>query len=243
MPFVLPALLVTVWAWYVRWASPPPGILPGPIAVLEVPFNEPNYWSSVSASLGSLVQGFALAIITAVPVGTAVGLSRRMAEFLDPLVTGAGALSGVAWIPLALAWFGPGNVLGLFIIWNAAFFPIFVDTVLGVRLTPARYIQGVMLLGASRREVIASVVLPAASLNIIGGLRTGLSFGWRALVVAELVGAASGIGQMMVVAREFVLTNVVLAGVFTIGIVGVSMDRLLLVPIERRTVGRWQADR
>lgn len=243
LPFFLPVLLVAVWAGYVRWASPPPGILPSPIAVLRVPLTEPDYWSSVSASIDRLLMGFILAAATAVPIGVAVGMSRRVSEVVDPLVSGMSALSGVAWIPLALAWFGPGDRLGLFIIWNAAFFPIFISTVLGARLTPVRYIQAVTLLGASRREVTTSVVLPAASPNIIGGLRTGLSFGWRALVTAELIGAASGIGQLMIVAREFVMTNVVLAGVLTVGVIGVSMDRLLLVPIERMTVGRWRPDR
>lgn len=243
LPFVLPILLTSVWVAYVQLASPPPGILPGPIAVLRVPLTEADYWSSVSASIDRLLMGFILAAVTAIPVGIAVGMSQRVSEVLDPLVTSMSALSGVAWIPLALAWFGPGEKLGLFIIWNAAFFPIFISTVLGARLTPARYRQAVTLLGASRREIATSVVLPAAAPNIVGGLRTGLSFGWRALVTAELIGAAAGIGQLMIVAREFVMTNVVIAGVLTIGVIGISMDRLLFVPIERRTVGRWRPDR
>jgi NitT/TauT family transport system permease protein/taurine transport system permease protein len=172
-------------------------------------------------------------------IGVAAGLSRRIAEFIGPLTTFMNAISGIAWIPLAIAWFGIGTPMVVFIIWNAAFFLVLGNTILGVRLVPRVFEQGLFALGASRFDVIRQVIFPGALPHIVAGLRSGLGFGWRAVIAAELVGATVGLGQWIFVAQEFRRTDIIIAGAFTIGVIGLAMDRGLLAPLERRTVQRW----
>ena len=134
LPFVL---LIAIWALIVALKDPAIGVLPSPRLVLEAPFADASgYLENVRASLERLVLGFSVAAVSGIVVGIAAGLSRRIAEFLGPLTTFMSAISGIAWIPLAVAWFGVGTGMVVFIIWNAAFFLIFGNTMLGVALFP-----------------------------------------------------------------------------------------------------------
>ena len=126
--------------------------------------------------------------------GFLVGLNRTAAEILNPLVVFFNAISGIVWLPLMISWLGIGTALAVFIIWNTVFFIVFQNTALGVQLVPQVFEQGVRALGGSRFETIRSVILPGALPYILTGIRTGLGFGWRALIAAELVGASSGLG-------------------------------------------------
>lgn len=238
-PLVPFLLLAGVWTSIWVIFHPPTGVLPSPMRVLEVPFTEPDYMTNVMASLFRLVLGFGVAALTGVVVGLVAGLSRWVADFLGPLITFMSALSGIVWIPLAIAWFGIGTAMVVFVIWNAAFFLVFGNTMLGVRLVPGVLEQGLSTLGASRRQIIIQVVIPGSMPYIMSGLRSGLGFGWRALIAAELVGASSGLGQWIFVAQEYARTDIIVAGALTIGLIGMIMDRGLLAPLERRTIERW----
>lgn len=242
-PVVLPVvpflLLLVVWVTVIAIAAPPIGVLPRPLKVLEVPFNEPDYWPNVTASLSRLIMGFLVAVGTGVLAGLAAGLSKRVSDFFGPLVTAMNAISGIAWIPLALAWFGPGTAMVIFIIWNASFFLVFGNTMLGVRLVPEVLGDSLLTLGASRTQVLRQVVFPGAMPYVMSGLRSGLGFGWRAVIAAELIGATSGLGQWIFVAQEFARADIIVAGALTIGLIGVIMDRAILAPLERRTIERW----
>ncbi len=241
--FIIPVvpflILLGVWLSVIAIYSPAIGVLPRPLKVLEVPFNEEEYWPNVRASVWRLILGFLFAAVTGVLAGLAAGLSKRIAEFVGPLVTAMNAISGIAWIPLAIAWFGIGTQMVVFIIWNAAFFLIFGNTMLGVRLVPTVLGDSLRTLGASRNQVLRQVVFPGALPYVMSGLRSGLGFGWRAVIAAELVGASSGLGQWIFIAQEFARADIIVAGALTIGLVGVLMDRLILAPLERRTIERW----
>jgi len=237
---IVPFLLVLVaWLLAIVLFDPPIGVLPRPLKVLEVPFDEADYWPNVTASITRLLLGFAFAAVTGVVAGLVAGLSRHVSDFMGPLVTAMNAISGIAWIPLAIAWFGIGTGMVVFIIWNAAFFLIFGNTVLGVRLVPPVLEDSLRTLGASRSQVVRQVVFPGALPYIMSGLRSGLGFGWRAVIAAELVGATSGLGQWIFVSQEFARTDIIVAGALTIGVIGVIMDRAILAPLERRTIERW----
>ncbi len=239
LPIIPFLLILLAWLLVIVLFDPPIGVLPRPLKVLEVPFEESEYWPNVLASLTRLILGFAFAAVTGLIAGLAAGLSRRLSDFLGPLVTAMNAISGIAWIPLAIAWFGIGTGMVVFIIWNAAFFLIFGNTVLGVRLIPPVLEDSLRTLGASRSQVLRQVVFPGAMPYIMSGLRSGLGFGWRAVIAAELVGATSGLGQWIFIAQEFARTDIIVAGALTIGVIGVIMDRVILAPLERRTIERW----
>lgn len=239
LPLVPFAIVIGMWALAVALFSPAVGVLPSPLRVLEAPFNAEPYLEHVGASIQRLVLGFLVAASSGIVVGVAAGLSKRLAEFLGPLTTFMNSLSGIAWIPLAVAWFGPGTGMVVFIVWNAAFFLVFGNTMLGVRLVPEVLKNGLLTLGASRWDVIRQVVLPGAMPYIMSGLRSGLGFGWRAVIAAELVGATRGLGFWIFEQQEFSRMDNIMAGALTIGILGMLMDRWLLAPLERRTIERW----
>lgn len=239
LPLVPFGLLVGAWALAVALFDPPVGVLPSPAQVLEAPFNSDPYLANVGASIQRLLLGFVVAASTGILVGVAAGLSRPIAEFLGPLTTFMNALSGIAWIPLAVAWFGPGTGMVVFIVWNAAFFLVFGNTMLGVRLVPKVLKDGLLTLGASRLDIIRQVIIPGAMPYIMSGLRSGLGFGWRAVIAAELVGASKGLGFWIFEQQEFSRMDNIMAGALTIGIIGMVMDRWLLAPLERRTIERW----
>jgi len=132
-----------------------------------------------------------------------------------------------------------GTGMVVFIIWNAAFFLIFANVALGVSLVPVHLDNGLRTLGAKRLRIIWQVTIPGAMPYIMAGLRQGLGFGWRALIAAELVGATSGLGQYIFIQQEFSRADLIIAGALTIGLIGLSMDRLILAPLERRTIERW----
>ncbi len=242
--FLLPVIpfAVVLFVWWLVWlvGDFPIGVLPSPSRVWSGFIdNWAQFNTNIQASFRRLVLGFIVASSTGVVVGIAAGLSRRIADFLGPLVSFMNAISGIAWIPLAVAWFGGGTQMVVFIIWNASFFLIFLNTMLGVRLVPLHLEHGLLTLGASRLQVIRQVIVPGALPYIMSGLRSGLGFGWRGLIAAELVGASSGLGFFIFEQREFNRADLIIAGALTIGAIGMIMDRVLLAPLERRTIERW----
>jgi ABC-type nitrate/sulfonate/bicarbonate transport system permease component len=194
---------------------------------------------NITVSLGRLVFGSLLGMISGVVAGFAVGLNRNIAEMLNPLVVFFNAISGIVWLPLMITWLGIGSALAVFLIWNTVFFIVFQNTVLGVQLVPEVLEQGVRALGGSRLETLRSVILPGALPYILNGIRSGLGFGWRALIAAELVGTAAGLGNMIFDAAEYHRSDIIVSGCLIIGTIAIIMDRWLILPIERRTVQRW----
>jgi ABC-type nitrate/sulfonate/bicarbonate transport system permease component len=238
---VLPfALLILIWGTIVAVQDPAVGVLPSPLRVLRAPFsNGDQYLTNVEASLRRLAWGFTFAAITGILVGIFAGLSKPLATFLGPLTAFMNSISGIAWIPLAVAWFGVGTGMVVFIIWNAAFFLVFANTMLGVRLVPKVLGIGLRTLGASRTHIVIHATIPGAMPYIMSGLRSGLGFAWRAVIAAELVGASSGLGFWIFEQKEFSRMDNIMAGALTIGVIGMAMDRFLLAPLERRTIERW----
>ena len=242
LPFTPIVLIAAIWSIYWTIARPPLSILPSIAAVLESVIElsrSGQLLTDVLASLWRLLLGALLGIAMGVAAGFATGLNRTLSNFLNPLLVFFNAISGIVWLPLMIGWVGIGTGLAVFLIWNSVFFIVFQNTVLGVQLVPVVLEQSVATLGASRWEIIRSVTFPGALPYILTGMRSGLGFGWRALIAAELVGATTGLGQMIFRAADFSRTDIIVAGCLIIGLIAMAMDRWLLLPIERRTVQRW----
>ncbi len=243
---MLPALpfAVVLIAWMAGGAifHPNKATLPPVTDVIEVVWTrleDGELLKHVLASLWRLFLGAALGIVTGVISGFIAGLYRNVSEFLNPLVVFFNAISGIVWLPLMIGWLGIGTALAVFLIWNTVFFIAFQNTVLGVQLVPEVFEQGVRALGGNRIETVRSVILPGALPYILTGIRSGLGFGWRALIAAELVGTPDGLGQMIFAAAEYHRSDIIIAGCLIIGTIAIAMDRWLLLPIERRTIERW----
>jgi taurine transport system permease protein len=242
LPLAPFALVLAAWTAYWTIVRPPAATLPAVQDVLGAMWDlavKGELATHVLASLWRLLLGALLGVATGVIGGFIVGLNRPISEFLSPLIVFFNAISGIVWLPLVIGWLGIGTALAVFLIWNTVFFIVFQNTVLGVQLVPQVYEQSVQALGGGRWETIRSVILPGALPYILTGLRSGLGFGWRALIAAELVGATTGLGQMIFGASEVHRSDIIIGGCLLIGAIAIAMDRWLLLPIERRTVERW----
>ncbi|MHB1415499.1 MAG: ABC transporter permease [Chloroflexota bacterium] len=196
-------------------------------------------FNGIVGSLGRLAISFVIGVGLAIPLGVGIALNKHVAGFFEPLVIFFQSIAGVAWVPLAIIWFGFGQGAVVFVVANAVFFIVLFNTITGVQSIQPTLRQAVLTLGGSNWDVLREVVLPGAFLNILGGLRTGLAFGWRALVAAEMIAGNIGLGYMTLEAAQWYKSGVIVAGILVIGCLWLLMDRLLLRPIEVRTVERW----
>jgi ABC-type nitrate/sulfonate/bicarbonate transport system permease component len=236
------AVLLGIWQLITMAELMPHNFLPAPYEVLRAwieVIEDGSYLRNVSASLIRVGIGFAVSATLGIGLGVLMGLSRGIADFIQPLASFLNALSGIAWVPLAITWFGLGPVAVTFIIWNAIFFLVLFNTLVGIKVVPMIYENAVLTLGGNRRQIITQVLIPGALPNVMTGLRMGMGFGWRALIVAEMIAASSGLGFMIFDARYYQRADLILVGIVTIGLIWLATDRLLLVPMERWTIERW----
>jgi len=240
---VVPFLGLLV-VWVVGWAVARPTLATFPsvsqvVQTLGDLIESGELGRNIAASMGRWGIALVTATITGVGLGLLAGLSGVIAKILEPLAIFFTAMSGIIWLPLAIVWFGLGTTMIVFVIWNAMFFVIFSNTLLGVRSVPGLWEDAIRTLGGNRRQVVSQVVLPGAFPHVLAGMRAGLGFGWRALLAAEIIGATAGLGAMIFNATDFLRSDIILAGNLVIGTIGLIIDLAILVPIERRTIERW----
>ena len=186
--------------------------------------------------LGASLKREAVAFLfaaSAIPLGIAMGWWRRVHGQLDPIVEILRPIPPLAWIPLSILWFGIGDRQNEFIIFLGMFFPILINTTVGVRTIDKNLVRAARSLGATERRVLSRIVWKAALPQIVTGIRIGLGVGWMALVAAELVGASSGLGFLINDARSMLRTDIIAVGMLTIGIMGLAIDLALRVVMRR----------
>ncbi|MEU3020859.1 ABC transporter permease [Nocardiopsis sp. NPDC007018] len=241
--FVLPLVALTgVWATAVGVTGVPKRIFPQVTDVGAALWNmalSGDLLRHLSASLYRVLVGSVIAIATAIPFGIALGTSRVLSAFFTPLLRFSVALAGIAWIPVATLWLGYGNGAVIFIVWNAMFFALAYNTMLGVRGIPEELLRSARSLGAGPWRMFWEVLLPGALPSVVSGLRIGLGYGWRGLVAAEIIATSAGLGYALFLAQTFYATDVIVASMVVIGVLWLLTDRLLLAPLERNTVLRW----
>ena len=191
------------------------------------------------ASLRKLAIGFGIGSVLAIMVGVSIASSRRVSEYLSPLLTFLQSIAGVAWIPLAIIWFGTGTNAVLFVIINTIFFSCINNVVTGVQQIPEVLRRAALSNGASPIQILFNLTLPGALVQLIVGFRTSLAFGWRALVAGEMIASAKGLGYMTLEAVQWYQTGTVMSGMITIGVLWLILDRWLFKQIEYATVVRW----
>ncbi|MFA5040526.1 MAG: ABC transporter permease [Bdellovibrionales bacterium] len=191
-------------------------------------------------SLLRVIEGFALASVVGLALGTAIGLSRALDRSTDLMIQLMKPIPPIAWIPLTILWFGIGEESKVFIIFLGALFPILVNTIDGIRQTDGRYVELARVFETKRLRFIMRVVLPGALPSIMTGLRVGMMIAWMCVVAAELIAAPSGIGFMIMDARQMMQTDQVFVGMIAIGATGKVLDVLLRM-VERRLIV-WKAE-
>ncbi len=190
-------MLLVLWELLVRVFEVHPRVFPDLGSVAQAGLDSMRDGSlprHVAASFARVVTGTALALVVSVPLGVAMGVSPAVSSFFTPLLRFFSVLAGIAWIPIATLWFGYGFGAITFVIFNAVFFVVAYNTLLGVASIPLPLRHAAASLGAGRWAMLTQVLLPGALPNIVTGIRTGLGFAWRGLIAAEMIATDVGLG-------------------------------------------------
>ena len=237
----IPVVLLVLWQLLSAGGVIRPMILPSPTQVAEVTWQllaSGELGKHVLASAIRVVEGFAIAAVAGLLLGVAIGLSRGLGRLAELPIQLIKPIPPIAWIPLAILWFGIGEWAKVYLIFIGAFFPILINTIDGIRQTDGRFVELARILEVPRGRFIRQVILPGALPQIMTGLRIGLNVAWMCVVAAELIAASSGVGFLIMDARQLSQSDVVLAGMVTMGVLGKLTDDLLRF-IESRLI-RWR---
>lgn len=179
-----------------------------------------DLWASFHRVLIGVLIGGGLAL----PLGLIMGASRHAYEYFNPLVQVLRPIPPIAYIPLAILWFGLGNPPAVFLISLGAFFPILMNTIVGVRSVDNIYVRAALNLGARPFTMFTRIMVPAAMPYILSGVRIGIGTGFICMIVAEMIAVNDGLGYRILEAREYFWSDKIIAGMFTIGILGLVID-------------------
>lgn len=239
------ASCVLLWAVATTFGFVGPARLPSPKDLWDSfeQLIEPGYaggtlFQQVWFSTRLVLAGFAVAALTGVSLGILMGMSRRAEAFINPAFLVIRPIPPLAWIPLAILWFGLGNGAKIFVIWFGAFVPALINTYTGVRSVDPGLIAAARVHGARPWHVLVDVVIPGALPLIFTGLRLALQASWTALVAAELVGAFFGLGRVLMTAARDIYPGMILAAMICVAVLGAGMTYLLGLAEARATPWR-----
>jgi len=197
-------------------------------------------WRHIGASLLRVGTGFALAVCVAVPLGLWMGWVRGAYNTLNPLFQMLRPISPIAWIPIAILWFGVGDASPIYLIFISSVFPMIVQTTVGVHTIDKRYLRAAENFGVSRATLFRQVVIPAVLPQVLVGMRIGLGVAWLVVVAAEMIALRSGLGYMIMDSRNAGNRyDLVIAGMIIIGVIGLSLDSTMR-RLERIRWVRWR---
>lgn len=180
------------------------------------------------ASVSRVYGGFAIAVAVAVPLGLMIGRIPLIRGLLDPTLQIMRPVPVTAWLPLSMIMFGLGPRSAFFLVCLGAFYPILVNTIFGVRSVDARLFEAASMLGCQGTAQFFRVVLPASLPAIFTGLRLGLGFAWVVIVVGEMTGVQTGLGAIIMEARQLSRTEIIISGMIVIGVAGFLSDRMVM---------------
>ena len=240
LPLGTAAVAVGVWALAVRLSHT--NVFPSPLKVLaglKELAGKGVLWRYVADSLRRVATGYLLALFLGVPAGLAFGWMPRLASAFNPVIQMARPISPLAWMPLAILWFGVSEAAPAFLIFLGAFFPIVVASMNGVRSVPAMYLQAGRNFGLGAPRLLARVVFSAALPQILVGLRIALGIAGLVVVAAEMIAVDSGLGYLIIDSRNAGKRyDLVVAGMLLIGVIGLLLD-ILVRQLEKLKTVRW----
>lgn len=241
---ILPAAIFLFWKYATDRRLIDPLLLPSPQAVFE------KFWTLIqngklmkdlNVSLGRILRGYSLAAAFGVGLGVVMGMSLAAERFFSLTFTSIRQIPMMAWIPLLIIWFGIGERNKVAVIFLAAYFPILINTMSGIRRTDPKLIEVGKMYKLSFFKQFLKIYLPSALPNIFVGLKLGLGISWMAVVGAEMVAATSGIGFLLNDARSLMQFSTVFSGMIAIAVVGVFMD--LALTLISKAVTPWERNR
>lgn len=245
--FLLPILtgLVILAAWWIACLLDafPIGTVPTPPEVAIAFGEDPiRLLEDVVASLYRVAWGYLTAILAAVPLGLVIGRSTGMRDALMPTINFFRNLSPIAWIPFAIVWFGIGDPPAIFIIFLATFFQIVLATAAAAATVPKVYYRVAEDMGLTPTEVLFRITLPAIMPQLVTALRVAIGVAWMVVVAAEMMAVRSGLGFLIIDARNGLRMDLVVCGMVVIGAIGIALD-VLFARLAKIPSVRWGFER
>ena len=225
-PLLAAGLLLAMWHYSVIWTATK--VFPSPLSVekaLAQLLHQHVLWADIGDSLRRVALGFGLAALIAIPLGLALGWYPALNQVVNPVIQILRPISPIAWIPVAILFFGVGERPAVFLIFLSAFFPIVVACVSGVSNVPLIFRRAGRNFGLSPTQILARVVFPAALPQILIGLRIALGVAWLVVVAAEMIAVDSGLGYLVIDSRNSGKRyDLVVAAMLVIGLIGLMLD-------------------
>lgn len=237
---VIAAIIAAWWGIVVYTQSPffptPWQVVTGTLELAE----DGTLWEHITASLTRVGIGFGLALLVGIPLGLWMGWVDAAYRTLNPIFQMLRPISPIAWIPLAILWFGVGDVSPIFLIFISSVFPLIVQTTSGVHTIDRRYLRAAANFGVPRGVLFRRVVIPAVLPEIIIGMRIGLGVAWLVVVAAEMIALRSGLGYLIMDSRNAGNRyDLVIAAMILIGLIGLLLDGVTRLLEKLKTV-RWR---
>ncbi|OHB96789.1 MAG: sulfate ABC transporter permease [Planctomycetes bacterium RIFCSPHIGHO2_12_39_6] len=235
-------LLVGIWELLYRLGIWPAYVLPSVVSVCKTlihGFHDQTFLIGIAVSMKRIAIGYGISIVIGILLGLLIGRVRIFEETLGSLISGLQTLPTICWLPLALLWFGLNDWSIMFLVIMGAVLSITIATDAGVKNVPLLYMRAAKTMGARGWKLYLEVIIPAALPYIITGMKQGWSFAWRSLMAGELLIVCVGLGHLLMVGRELNDMSQVIAVMIVIIIIGILVDRLFFVKVERRIRERW----
>jgi len=202
-------------------------------------FKDGNLLKDIGASLFHVGYGFSISAIIAISLGVLMGWNKKVFDYLNPFLNLIRPTPPAAWLPLVVFVWGIGLLPGTLLVIYGSFFPILLNTINGVQNVERRYVNAALTLGLGKRQLMRNIVVPAAFPSILVGLRMGFGFAWMVLIIAELIAVQSGLGYMILLSVTTLEPESIIAGMLTIGMVGLGLDQLFRALVNKYIL-KWQ---
>lgn len=234
-------ILLVLWQVGIQYSGVSNALFPTPLQVgkaLKKLMESGALWNHIQASMYRFFIGYCLAVIVAVFLGVFFGWWKKAYEFVHPVVQLLRPISPMAWLPFIVLWFGIGDIPAMVIIFIAAFFPVFLSTIGAVRSVDDTYIKVAQNFGLKKRDFVVDIIFPAAFPRISSGIHLAIGTAWIFLVAGEMVGTQSGLGYLIIDARNELDVAILLAAILVIGLLGFLLDSVIHV-FEKIIFRKW----
>ena len=237
----LPVILIAVWEILSRTGVVPAYQLPAPSVILETILGlaaDGSLWGHIGITVYRVFIGFLIGTAFAVILGGVVGFYSKAEQIFDPMIQAFRSIPSLAWVPLFILWMGIGEPSKVTMIAVGVFFPVYLNVVSGIGGVDRKLIEVGKMYGLNTFQLIKRVILPASLPSFLTGLRSGLGLGWMFVVAAELMGASTGLGYLLVLGQNTLSPETILASIVLFAIIGKLSDWILKT-VELRSL-HWQ---